>query len=100
MNSKDKKIIFPFVGDSIGGSQISAIELIKILKKKKIKVDVFIHTEGPLQNYLKVQNIKFINLKLIPKNFNNLFFLFFYVVKCVLQNKNLINKKITKKNLY
>ena len=38
MNLKAKKIIFPFVGDSIGGSQISTIELIKILKKKKLKL--------------------------------------------------------------
>ena len=33
----NKKIIFPFVGDSIGGSHISSILLIKELKKKKNK---------------------------------------------------------------
>ena len=35
MTKVSKSIIFPFVGDSIGGSQISSIELIKLLKKKQ-----------------------------------------------------------------
>lgn len=96
MNLKVKKIIFPFVGDSIGGSQISTIELIKILKKKKFKVDVFVHTDGPLYDYLKVHDIKCINLKLLPKNFHNPISLFLNIIKCAFKNKNLINKKFVK----
>ena len=37
------KICFPFIGDSVGGSHISALILIKKLKTKGNKVKVLIH---------------------------------------------------------
>jgi len=43
------KILFPFVGDSVGGSHISAIELIKELKNTGANVLIVLHVEnGPL----------------------------------------------------
>ena len=74
----NKKIIFPFVGDSIGGSHISSILLIKELQKKKINVKIILHKKGPLTIYLKKHNLKFeyLKIKKLPgKNFT--FFNFF-----------------------
>lgn len=34
----NKTILYPFVGDSVGGSQINTINIIKYLKKKKKKI--------------------------------------------------------------
>ena len=99
MTKVSKSIIFPFVGDSIGGSQISSIELIKLLKKKNKQVKVLIHSNGPLSDYLKKQNIGYSNIKLLPNNFYNPFTLFFGILKCRFRYKNLINKNLTK-NIY
>ena len=59
----NKNIIFPFVGDSIGGSHISSVLLIKELKKK-MNVKIILHIRGPLAEYLKKQNLKFEYLKI------------------------------------
>ena len=75
----NKKIIFPFVGDSIGGSHISSILLIKELKKKKINVKIILHKKGPLTAYLKKQNLKFEYLKL--KELPGQYFTFFNFFK-------------------
>ena len=37
MNKKKIRVCFPFIGDSIGGSHLSAIELIKKLDNKKFE---------------------------------------------------------------
>ena len=49
----NKKICFPFVGDTLGGSHISSLELIKQLKRSNHQVDVVLHKKGALYNYLK-----------------------------------------------
>ena len=52
----NKEIVFPFVGDSIGGSHVSTIELIKGIKKKGKKIRIVIHRKGLLCSYLKKKN--------------------------------------------
>ena len=54
-----KKICFPFVGDTLGGSHISSLELIKQLKKNNHQVEIVLHKKGALYNYLKKKKIKF-----------------------------------------
>ena len=49
---KKIKICFPFVGDSIGGSHISAIELIKKLDKNFFSPIIVLHKKGILYNRL------------------------------------------------
>lgn len=53
------KILFPFVGDNIGGSHLSSLNLIKNLNKKKYKTEIIIHEKGKFYKYLKVNNIRF-----------------------------------------
>ena len=54
------KILFPFVGDSVGGSHISAIELIKELKNRGINVLIVLHVDnGPLAYFLNKQELSY-----------------------------------------
>ena len=54
------KILFPFVGDSIGGSHISTIELIRELKNKGVDVSIVLHVEnGPLSFFLNKQELSY-----------------------------------------
>ena len=58
-----KKIIlcFPFVGDSVGGSHISSLILVKELAKSEIYHPlVFLHKTGVLSDYLDTNNIQYI----------------------------------------
>jgi glycosyltransferase involved in cell wall biosynthesis len=58
------KLLFPFVGDSVGGSHLSALELCKILKENGYEVMILIHEDnGPLTSTLKNNNIKYVKLK-------------------------------------
>jgi glycosyltransferase involved in cell wall biosynthesis len=49
---KPINILFPFVGDSLGGSHISAISLIKKLPNEQFNVSVLLYQKGILSNYL------------------------------------------------
>ena len=60
----NNKICFPFVGDTLGGSHISAIELIKFLKKKNFTVLIVLHKKGNLSKYLNKEGINFQLLKI------------------------------------
>ncbi len=90
------KICFPFIGDSVGGSHISALILIKELKIKGNKVKVLIHEKSILSKYLKKKKINFEILKLskFPKKgfytLNILYFLFinFFIIKNYLKKNN------------
>jgi len=46
------KILFPFVGDSVGGSHNSILELYYCLKKTSVVPIIVIHNKGPLADYL------------------------------------------------
>ncbi len=53
LNQNKKKILFPFVGDSVGGSHIATVYLINNLKKINISYKIVLLTNGPLENFLK-----------------------------------------------
>ena len=58
------KILFPFVGDSVGGSLISTLELYSSLIDENITVLIVLHKDnGPLSQYLSDKNIPFYILK-------------------------------------
>ncbi|MBT3534016.1 MAG: glycosyltransferase, partial [Rhodospirillaceae bacterium] len=52
-------VCFPFIGDSVGGSQISAITLIEALDRTRFSPRVVLHTQGPLMGYLEDRDIPF-----------------------------------------
>jgi len=58
------RICFPFVGDSIGGSQISAIALLSALDRRRYAPLVVVHEAGPLADYLDEREISFERLPL------------------------------------
>ena len=93
---KKIRICFPFVGDSIGGSHISSLELIQNLDKKKFEFLIILHKKGSLYNYLKRKKIKFIFFpidKFIGQEkgyINNLYILlriFFNILRFIKLNK-------------
>jgi glycosyltransferase involved in cell wall biosynthesis len=53
------KILFPFVGDSIGGSHRSILELYYSLKDSHIVPIFVLHRKGPLSEFLDSLNIKY-----------------------------------------
>ena len=55
---KKIRICYPFVGDSIGGSHLSSIELIKKLDKKKFEVIPLLHKKGILYHHLINEGLK------------------------------------------
>ena len=62
--SARRRVCFPFVGDSVGGSQISAAALIAGLRGSRYEPLVVVHRDGPLQDYLRQQDIAFEPLSL------------------------------------
>ena len=57
-------VLFPFVGDSVGGSHISTLELYYALIDKKITALIVLHVHDcPLAKYLRNKNIPFYVLK-------------------------------------
>jgi glycosyltransferase involved in cell wall biosynthesis len=58
------KILFPFVGDSVGGSHISTLELYSSLISANISVIIVLHEDGgPLSQYLRNKGVPFFILK-------------------------------------
>ena len=54
------KVLFPFVGDSVGGSHWSILVLYKILDKSSNIDPVFVlHSIGPLSNFFDTHNIPY-----------------------------------------
>ena len=43
-----KRVLFPFVGDTVGGSHISTLELALGLDGGRFEAVVAVHREGPL----------------------------------------------------
>ena len=66
MNEKKKiRICYPFVGNSIGGSHLSSLELIKELDKSKFDTKLLLHKKGILYEHLSNEGIRpiFLNIK-------------------------------------
>jgi glycosyltransferase involved in cell wall biosynthesis len=53
------RILFPFIGDSVGGAQISGMALLENLDKTVYETIPVVHEEGPLTTFLKEKNIDF-----------------------------------------
>ncbi len=54
------KILFPFVGDSVGGSHLSSLEICKTLKDNNYEVFVLLHnSDGPLSELLKKLEVEY-----------------------------------------
>ena len=75
-----KKICFPFIGDSIGGSHISSLLLIDELKKTH-KVKIILHEKNILSKFLKKKGIKYEIIKVLLFLFLNFFKLNNYLRK-------------------
>ncbi len=58
------RIVFPFVGDSVGGAQISTILLSKELKLRGFDPVFVIHEQGPLTTYLRQNGLDWLDLGL------------------------------------
>jgi len=54
-----RSVCFPFVGDSVGGSQIAAAVLINALDPARYVPRVVLHEPGPLADYLTKRDINF-----------------------------------------
>ena len=66
-----KIICFPSIGNTLGGSHVSALNLILNLNPERFTPLVIIHSRGILSAYLKHHNVKFV---LIPNvNLNRIF---------------------------
>jgi glycosyltransferase involved in cell wall biosynthesis len=61
------KVCFPFVGDTLGGSHLSAIALIRALRVAGVDVVVVVHEEGPLVNELLRMHLSFCRIS-IPES--------------------------------
>ena len=54
-----ERVCFPFVGDLVGGSHISALKLVRSLAGSRYEPMVLVHEEGELASYLERQEIPF-----------------------------------------
>ena len=88
-------ICFPFVGDSIGGSHLSTIEVIKNLNKAIFDITVVVHKKGILYEYLKKKGLNPNILKINNYVGKTKGFLinFLYIIKNVFKLTPYINKK-------
>jgi glycosyltransferase involved in cell wall biosynthesis len=52
-------VLFPFAGDTIGGSHIATISLIKKLRTRGFDTKIILHENGPLAQHLKEEGLEF-----------------------------------------
>ena len=57
LSSAPARVLYPFVGDTIGGSHRSAALLIRSLDRTSFEPVVVLHREGPLGDFLKGQGV-------------------------------------------
>jgi len=60
------RVLYPFVGDSIGGSHISTLTLIDALPKDRVQPIVAVHQQGPLTEYLEMVGIPWTRPAQVP----------------------------------
>lgn len=60
--SKPARVLFPFVGDSVGGSHISALELLYALPTDRVQPVVGLHENGPLARFFEERGVDWIAL--------------------------------------
>jgi glycosyltransferase involved in cell wall biosynthesis len=89
-----KKVIFPFTGDSFGGSHKSSISLIKNLNSLYFEPIVFLHKNEKLTKFLNEENIKWIHNKDAKKFFEGDIRLNFFLIFSLLFRYIKILKKL------
>ena len=89
-----KKVIYPFTGDSFGGSHKSTLSLIKNLSSYNYEPIVFLHKNEKLTKYLNDENIKWISSKYAKKFFEGDIRLNFYLIFSLLFRYIKILKKL------
>ena len=52
-----RRVLFPFVGDAVGGSHISALELARGLDRRRFEPIVSVHRDGKLRSYLECRGL-------------------------------------------
>ena len=71
--TKKNLILFPFLGNSVGGSHLSTLTLIKNIKLINYDYIVLLINTGVLENVLIKNKIKYIKINLnIPSSLNNI----------------------------
>jgi glycosyltransferase involved in cell wall biosynthesis len=65
-----RRVLFPFVGDTVGGSHLAALQLIDGLKVQKYESIICVHEEGLLSEYLIKHNYNFIVLPQLDISFS------------------------------
>ena len=81
---KKRTIFYPFLGNTIGGSHLSTLLLIRNLEKISYDYLVIVMADGILEDYLRKNNFKYINLKSkFDQNINNSFRLTVNILKNV-----------------
>ena len=58
-----RRVLFPFVGDSVGGSHISALELARGLDTSRFEPVIALHQKGILWSYLQDRGIATVQLR-------------------------------------
>lgn len=91
------KILFPFVGDSVGGSHHSIIQLHKELISNNISSSILLHQKGPLSSFLDEigVNYEFLPLDHFAGETPNIFL----ILRNVLKNSFKIRKYIKNNNI-
>ena len=65
MEQSPVRVCFPFVGDTVGGSHINTLLLIRNLDQGRFAPLIVLHEEGPLSKLLREQNIDY---ELLPNS--------------------------------
>ncbi len=89
------RILFPFLGDTIGGSHISDIEIIKALDlDKAYQPYVLLHKSGPLADYLSARDVSHIvqSDMFVPKSLKSLLLKFIQFIASMIKAKNYLKK--------
>ena len=95
--TKKKLILFPFLGNSVGGSHLSTLTLIKNIKIINYEYIVLLINTGVLENVLIENKIKYIKINLnIPRSFNNII----NIIKVFIFNFFKVYKILKKLNPY
>ncbi len=93
---KKIKIFFPFCGETMGGSHISALTLIEFLKKDNFDILIGIHNKGIFKKYCEKKKIKFcyLNKKFFSNSRNFLFNIYILILNFTFFYKFLKKNKI------
>ena len=53
------RVLYPFIGDTVGGSHISTLELVRDLPRDAVEPVIVLHQQGPLANHLTGLGLSF-----------------------------------------